>query len=124
MRTLHTKTEKQKRSIWKLAAPALVVGAAVGGEAAAPLADDLATAIEMALTESSLDAVWQVGTPVPGVAGAWQAPNCENGLRTFFTENGIRVRPLSADETWGLDLTLAELARGSARGPVSAPSSP
>ena len=68
----------------------------------------LGAVVREALLEERYDVVWQAGTPLPGVAGAWQAPNRAQGYRTFFTERGLHVRPRSAadgDWDWSLFLT-------------------
>jgi hypothetical protein len=68
----------------------------------------LGAVMREALLEERYDAVWQAGTPLPDVAGAWQAPNRAQGYRTFFTERGLHVRPRTAahgDWDWSLFLT-------------------
>jgi hypothetical protein len=68
----------------------------------------LGAVVRGALLEERYDVVWQAGTPLPDVAGAWQAPNRAQGYRTFFTERGLNVRPRTAahgDWDWSLFLT-------------------
>jgi len=53
------------------------------------------------------DITWQDETALPGVRGAWHAPNRAHNLRTYFTDTGIRVVPRevgNASWEWGLTL--------------------
>lgn len=73
--------------------------------------------------ETGHGAIWQVGTPIDGVAAAWQAPNRARGLRTFFTESGVRVFPWSGVGGWEWGMSLAAVGRG-ARTEPPAPAHP
>jgi hypothetical protein len=59
---------------------------------------------------------WKDETVLPGLKGAWQAPNRAQGFRTCFTEEGIRVVPLAEGEpSWEWGLSLVEQAAGDRR---------
>lgn len=94
---------------WAVLGGGFVSGARGGG------ADDLAAAIQAALGDESTRAVWQVGTPFEGVEGAWQAPNREQGLRTYFLPEGPRLVPRGDERAWSFGLRLASIARGDGR---------
>ena len=81
----------------------------VSGE---PLPVGLGEAVREALAETSYEVLWQVGTPLPGIAAAWQAPNRGQGMRTFFTDAGVQVVPrTAAGGGWRLGLRTEALGR-------------
>jgi len=89
----------------------------------ARLDTSFARALEAALEETDPGVIWQVGTPLEAVPGAWTAVNRRAGLRAFFTESGVHVVPRGeAGPVWSL--ALAGFGRGdaSARPLRSAPS--
>ncbi|MCP3919550.1 MAG: hypothetical protein GY711_28775 [bacterium] len=90
---------------------------AVTGGPLARAGDDpaLASAVQRAVQELDLDAIWQVGTPIDGVDAAWQAPDHAQDMRTFFVPDGIRVVPGDHDAGWSTGLRFAALARGAER---------
>lgn len=94
-----------------LAFPGAVL--ALGGGESAPRG--LASAIARALEETSYEPVWQVGTPFAGVEAAWQAPNREHGLRTYFLADGPRVVPRERAGAWSFGTRLHALERGRLR---------
>lgn len=66
--------------------------------------------IERDIAHSEYRVTWQDETALDGLAGAHQAPNRAQNLRTYFTPDGIRVLPRMAHRTvapaweWGLAL--------------------
>ena len=61
---------------------------------------------------ATFETVWQVGTPIEGVAAAWQAPNRLRGLRSFFTASGVQVFPWSGVGGWSWGTKLVSVERG------------
>ena len=65
--------------------------------------------VQRSLREAEYHITWQEHTVLPGSQPAWQAPNRAHNLRTYFTDQGIRVVPREAAVapawTWGLTLT-------------------
>lgn len=61
---------------------------------------------------ATFETVWQVGTPIDGIAAAWQAPNRLRGLRSFFTASGVQVFPWSGIGGWSWGTKLVSVARG------------
>ncbi len=78
---------------------------AAGASQALP--QDLATVVTKTLAGANHDLVWQVGTPLEGVASAWKAVCRGSGVQAFFVPGGVRVAAYAApdaDWSWGLDL--------------------
>jgi len=91
------------------AAPAPGSSAAPGWSAG--IQEDIAT--------REYEVTWQVEAPMDGAAPAWQAPNRAQGFRTYFTDEGIRVVPRTAEgPSWLWGLTFAGYGRGSTVWPV------
>ncbi len=68
------------------------------------------SAVQRDIAESEYDVTWQDCTLLPGVAGAYHAPNRAQNFRTYFTGDGIRVLPRTTHRDdapaweWGLSL--------------------
>ncbi len=105
----------RRRSIraWALGWAVLGGGVVFGAQGGA--AEDLAAAIQAALSDDYTRAVWQVGTPFEGVEGAWQTPNREHGLRTYFLPAGPRLVPRGDERAWSFGMELTAIARGAER---------
>lgn len=59
------------------------------------------------IVDSEYEITWQDRTVLADLDAAWQAPNRANGLRTYFTESGIRVVPRSDEPpAWEWSLRL------------------
>ena len=75
-------------------------------------------AVQQDIRQSEYEITWQESTrplAVPDVAAAYQAPNRAQGLRTYFTPEGIVVVPRVDAVAWRLDLRVAtEGAHGGA----------
>jgi hypothetical protein len=64
---------------------------------------------------------WQDQTVLPGLDRVWHAPNRSHNLRTYFTDDGIRVvRRTESDPSWELGLSLIGYGRGLYVSPVAA----
>ncbi|MFG0318249.1 MAG: FG-GAP-like repeat-containing protein [Planctomycetota bacterium JB042] len=64
------------------------------------------------------------GTPFDGAGPALQAPNRAQGLRTWFTEDGVRLARRTADAaSWSLGMALTGVGRGASVAPP-APAAP
>jgi hypothetical protein len=60
------------------------------------------------IRRSEYDITWSERTVLADVPGAYQAPNRAQGLRTYFTPDGIRVVPRTEESpSWQLGLVLA-----------------
>lgn len=63
------------------------------------------TAVQEQIRQTEYQISWQAETPLPDVAGAYQAPNRVHDFRTYFTGDGVRVVPRQqADWRWSLSL--------------------
>lgn len=92
-----------------------------GGPADARLSDRALDPVRRAVEEQGYGALWQVGTPLEGVAAAWQAPNRAQGLRTFFTPEGVWVVPrIGGPQAFRLGLAARGVGRGAKRVPLPA----
>ncbi len=88
-------------------------GAAVEPAAASPGADvpaDWRAAVQEDIRQAEYQVTWQEGTALADLAGAYQAPNRAQNLRTYFTPQGIRIVPRAFEGEappweWGLTLT-------------------
>ena len=61
--------------------------------------------VSQQIADAEYEVTWQTATALPDLDAAWHAPNRAHGLRTYFTEDGIRVVPRTEDVpswTWGL----------------------
>jgi hypothetical protein len=79
------------------------------GEASLPpnASQDWWSKVQQDIQQQEYSVTWSDQTPLPGVKGAWQAPNRAQGFRTYFTEKGIRLIPRTEEApswTWGLEL--------------------
>ncbi|MBI3118989.1 MAG: hypothetical protein HYZ00_09910 [Candidatus Hydrogenedentes bacterium] len=62
-------------------------------------------AVQQDIATSEYQVIWQDQTGLPGLDGAYQAPNRAQDLRTYFTEEGPWVvRRSEAEPTWVLGL--------------------
>jgi len=69
---------------------------------------------------------WQKNIALPGLDQAWHATNRVHDLRTYFTENGLRIVPRSSKRDmngpdWELDLSFRQIGRGNSLSRVETP---
>ena len=72
------------------------------------------------IAAAEYEVAWDDDPPLPDLDGAWQAPNREQGFRTWFTQAGIRLVPREEPApSWEWSLTLVGVGRrGSPAKPV------
>ncbi|MBP7149748.1 MAG: FG-GAP repeat protein, partial [Acidobacteria bacterium] len=99
----------------------VIVGACAALAAGPPDAVDPGwwSRVQADIGRSEYEISWQNTTALPDLPGAWQAPNREQGFRTYFTPRGIRVVPRAAtDPAWEWALTFAWYGRRDLRCPA------
>jgi hypothetical protein len=75
--------------------------------------------VQERIQTSEYQVTWQDRTVLPGLDRAWHAPNRSHDLRTYFTDDGIRVvRRTEREPSWELGLSLIGYGRGETVSPV------
>ncbi len=77
-------------------------------ELPADVSQDWWVEAQEAIRLAEYDITWQEQTYLPDQRPAYQAPNRANNLRSYFTEEGLRVIPRESDTPawqWGMTLT-------------------
>lgn len=86
------------------------------------LSSDWWPVVQQQIVDSEYHVTWQEQLTLDGVEGSWQAPNRNNGFRTFFLSDGIRVVPRTTEQpVWQLGLSLARIGRKGALQEVGTP---
>lgn len=85
--------------------------AAASGHTRSPVQPGTAGRIAEVVEGVSYDAIWQVGVPIRGESAAWQAPNRAQGLRSYFTPDGVSIGPWSGAGDWECRMSLASVGR-------------
>jgi len=79
--------------------------------------------VQQEIAREEYKVAWQTETAFPDLAAAWHAPNRAHGLRTYFTEEGIRVVPRGDDvPSWEWGLAWVGYGRGGMSWPIPAAS--
>jgi len=63
------------------------------------------------ISRSEYHVTWQKRTSLANLPEAYQAPNRAHNLRTYFTDDGIRVIPRTGEAAWEWGLKLASYGR-------------
>ncbi len=103
---------------------ALLVPALTGAAGPAPekVDDDWLSNVQRQIAEGEYHVTWQDRTVLADLDEAWHAPNRSHNLRTYFTDEGIRVVPRTASESsWEWSLSLIGYGRGETVSTVEEP---
>ena len=72
-----------------------------------------ATTLQERLAEEEYQITWQARTYIPGLDGAWHAPNRAHGFRTYFADSGVFLIPREEESpSWMCGLSLQGYGRG------------
>jgi hypothetical protein len=68
--------------------------------------------VENQIQASEYEITWQDQTVLPGLDGVWHSPNRSHNLRTYFTDDGVRVvERTESTPSWELGLSLIGYGR-------------